>query len=68
MTYYYIAFSEANSEGNVIAYGSSPNPTSGITPIGSEEIFEDYASFSARLSELGFSAGSEESYALPLTP
>lgn len=64
MVYYYIAFSEADYQGNVIAYGSSTNPTSGITPLGSEEIFADYASFSAALSALGFIAGSEESYAI----
>lgn len=64
MVYYYIAYSEAEYEGNVIAYGSSPNPTSGISPVGSEEIFEDYNSFSIRLTELGFTAGTEESYAI----
>lgn len=60
--YYYIAFRESYSQEPVIAYGSSSQPSSGISPLGSEEIFENYADFAARLLELGFTAGSEESY------
>jgi hypothetical protein len=56
---YFIAFSQAKSEGNVIAYGYTPNPipgqsVSGSSPLGSEETYADFTSYQARLAVLGF--------------
>lgn len=66
ITYYYIAFRQAESKGSVIAYGSSKNAASGVSPIGSEEIYDDFSEFSLRLAQLGFDAGAEENYALQI--
>lgn len=59
---YYIAFREIKSKlkekiiskKEVVAYGKTSTGTSGISPIDSEEIFDDFKPFQKRLKELGF--------------
>jgi len=55
---YYIAFDKENLDGNVIAYGVNPENDSGFVSrcsnAVSEQTFDDFASYEARLIECGF--------------